>query len=83
MSKQFNFKQLSFAEVHSFNVKRVLLQPNQFSISTQFQCQKQFYFEQFSLAYKNSLVLFEPMIVPDQVLPLWVRVELGVMAMKE
>ena len=44
---------------------------------------KKFYIKQLSLAYVHSLVLFNPEIGPYQVLPLWARVELGVMAMKE
>ena len=36
MSKQFYFKQFSLAEVLSLNVKTVLFQTIQFSISTQF-----------------------------------------------
>ena len=43
---------------------------------------KQFYFKQFSLAQVRSLVLFEPLIGPYQVLPLWGRVDLRAMAMK-
>ena len=36
MSKQFYFKQVSLVQVHSLNVKIVLFQTIQFSISTQF-----------------------------------------------
>ena len=36
--------------------KTVLFKTVQFSISTQIQCQKQFYLKQFSLAYKNSSI---------------------------
>ena len=43
---------------------------------------EQFYFKQFSLAQEHSLVLFDPYIGPYQVLPLWARVDLGVMTMK-
>ena len=41
---------------------------------------KQFYFKKFSLALVHSLVLVEPEIGPDQVLPIWTRVKLGAMA---
>ena len=54
----------------------------QFSISKQFQCQRQFYFKQFSLAYVHCLVLFNPQIGPYQVLPLRARVDRGAMAIK-
>ena len=37
-------------------IKTVLFQTIQFSISTQFQCQRQFYFKQFFLAYKNNSI---------------------------
>ena len=40
-------------------IKTVLFQAIQFGI-TQFQCHKQFYFKQFSLAYVHSLFLFDP-----------------------
>ena len=43
---------------------------------------KQFYFKQFSLAYVRSLVLFDPLIEPYQVLPLWIRVDFRAMPMK-
>ena len=43
---------------------------------------KQFYFKQFSLAYVNSLVIVKSLIGPYQVLPFWVRVDLGEMAIK-
>ena len=44
---------------------------------------KQFYFKQFSLAYVHcQTVLFNPWIGSYQFLPLWARVDLGVMAMK-
>ena len=36
-------------------LKLVLFETIQFSISTQFECQKQFYFQQFSLAYVRRL----------------------------
>ena len=62
------------------NVKTVLLQTIQFSISTQFQCQKQFYFKQFSLAYVHSLVLFDPQTGPYKVLPLQASVDMGAIA---
>ena len=82
-----NFKQFSLVWVEFFvykklNVKTVLLKTIQFSISTQFQCQKQFYFKQFSSTEVHSLVLFDPWIGANQVLLLQVRVDLGVMAMK-
>ena len=48
----------------------------------QFQCQKQFNFKQFNLAYEHSLVLFDPLVGPYQVLLLRVRVDQGVMSMK-
>ncbi len=44
---------------HTYTVsmsKTVVFQKIQFSIHTQFQCQKQFYFKQFSLAYNNSSI---------------------------
>ena len=44
---------------------------------------EQFYFKQFSLAQFQGLVLFDPLIGPYQVLPLWVRIDLRAMAMKE
>ena len=47
---------------------------------------KQFYFKQFSLVctqFKCQTVLFDPKIGPYLVLLLWVRVDQGVMAMKE
>ena len=51
MSKQFYFKQFSLVKVHSEVLfKIVLFQAVLFSISTQFQCQEQFYFKQFGLA---------------------------------
>ena len=43
---------------------------------------KQFYFNQFNLVLVRSLVLFDPLIGPYQVLPLRARVDLGAMAMK-
>ena len=43
---------------------------------------KQFYFKQFSLALVRSLVLFNPLIGPYQVLPFRARVNLGALAMK-
>ena len=49
-----------FKNKYSFNVKIVLFQAIQFSISTQVQCQKQFYSKQFKLAKVHSLVLFDP-----------------------
>ena len=42
--------------------KTVLFQIIQFSVSTQFNCQKQFYFKLFSLASIHNLVLFDPLI---------------------
>ena len=48
------------------NVRTVLFQTIQFSITTQFKCQT---------------VLFNPSIGPYQVILLWARVELGAMAM--
>ena len=48
-------------EGQKYNKKTVPFQTIQSSISTQFRCKKNsFYFEQFSLAYVRSLVLFEP-----------------------
>ena len=47
-----------------------------------FYTNKQFYFNLFSLAQVQSLVLFDPLIGTCHVLPLWVRVDLGAMAMK-
>ena len=49
-------------------------------MSTQFECQKQFYSQQFGLAWVHSLVLFDPYIGPYQVLPFRARVNLGVKA---
>ena len=43
---------------------------------------KQFYFKQFSSAKLCRLVLFNPKIGPNQVLPLRARVDMGAMAMK-
>ena len=40
--------------------KTVLFKTVQFRMSTQFQCQKQFYFKKFSLAFIHSLVQFDP-----------------------
>ena len=42
MSKQFDFKQFSLAQVRSFNAKTVLFQTIQFSLSLQFRCQNIF-----------------------------------------
>ena len=61
--------------------KTLLFQTIQFS--THFQCQKQFYFKQFDLAYVHSLVLFDQSIGLCQVLPLRARVQQGAMAVKE
>ena len=58
-------------------LKTVLFQTIQFSI------QNQFYFKQFSLALVHNLVLFDPLIGSYQVLPLWARVDLGAMVIKE
>ena len=44
---------------------------------------KQFYFKQLSLRWVLSLVLFDPLIRPNKVQPLWSRVNLGAMALKE
>ena len=52
------------------------------SVSTQFQCEKQFYFKQFILAQVHSLFLTDPLLSPYQVLLLQVIVDLGEMAMK-
>ena len=49
------------------NDQRVLFQTIQFNISTQFKCQA---------------VLFDPLIGPYQVLSIWAKVNLGVMALK-
>ena len=57
--------------------KTLLIQAIQFSKMT-----KQFYFKSFSLAQVHSLVIFDPLIEPYQVLPLRTKVDLGVMAMK-
>ena len=52
-------------QIHLYTYKSVLFQKNQFNISTQFKCQKQFYFKQFNLALVRSLnpktVLFQTM----------------------
>ena len=37
-------------------MSKVLFQTIQLGISTQFQCQNQFYFKQFSLAYAHSIL---------------------------
>ena len=47
--KQKSTNEFSLTKVHSLNVKTVLFQTIQFSIGTQFQYQKQFYFKQFNL----------------------------------
>ena len=74
-------------------MKIVLFQTIQFSMTTQFNCQKYFYFKLFSLlkqflfqtiqfSISMLLVLFNPLIGSYQVLPFWARVDLGAMAMK-
>ena len=65
------------------NVKTVLFQTIQFSISTPLKRQKHFHLRRFSWAQVNSLVLFIPQIGSYQVLQLWARVDLGAMVMKE
>ena len=90
MSKQFHLKKFSLAWKRSLNV------------STQFNCQKYFYFKLFSfvkqvliqtIQFSVSIVfvhiplnvktvIFDPEIGPYKVLPLRVRVNLGVMALK-
>ena len=49
----------------------------------QFTCYKQFFFKQFSLAEVRSLVLFDPMKKVYEVIPLWSKVDLVAMAIKE
>ena len=49
MSKQFYIKQFSLGVSRVSMSKTVLFQTYQFSISTQFNCQKHFYFKLFSL----------------------------------
>ena len=69
-----------YFHIFQLNVKTVLFQTIQFSMSTVFLFTwlnvKTINFKQFSLA------LFDPLIGPDQVLPLWDRVDQGVMAIK-
>ena len=62
--------------------KTVLFQIITMSIKTHFQCQKLFYFKPFSLAYIDSLVLFDSWLGPYHVLSLRARVDLGVIALK-
>ena len=65
------------------NIQTGLFQTIQFNVSTQFKCQKQFYFKQFSFAWVQftcETLLFDALIGPYLVLPLQARVDL---AMKE
>ena len=43
---------------------------------------EEFYFKQFSLALVHNLILFDTLVGPYQVLPLWARMDLGTMVMK-
>ena len=63
------------------NVKTVLFQTIQFSVST-VSMSKNSYISSNSVQHKFSFVLFDLLIGPNQVVSLWPRVDLGVMAMK-
>ena len=55
------FSFMAYQPCHlSVCMETVLFLKNQFSRSTKFKCQKQFYFKQFSLAEVHSLILFDP-----------------------
>ena len=79
---QLNIKTVLFQKIH-FNVKTVSISKTVPFQTNQFSIKKQFYFTQFSLAQVDISVLFDSYITPYQVLPLWVRVDLEAMAMKE
>ena len=51
-------------------------------MSVHFKCQKQFYFEQFSLVQVHSLLLCDPSLRPYQTLPLRARVDIETMTIK-
>ena len=94
--KHFHFKLFKQLYVTiQLSVNTVLMSKNssieiiQFSISTQFRCKygliiKNISISSYSIQFSISmlLVLFNPYIGPDQVLPLRARVDLGAMAMK-
>ena len=66
------------------NVKTVLFRTVPFSV-IQFQRKKKnkhLYYKQFSLALIRSLVPFDPWIWPSHMLPLWAKLDLGLMAIK-
>ena len=67
--------------------KTVQFQKIQFRISTQFKCKyglivKKFLFQAIQFSISMLLVLFNPLIEPQQVLQRWARVSLEKMAMK-
>ena len=61
--------------------KTVLFHAIQFSVSMWLKCQN-YPISSNSVWYKLILVLFDPLMGPYQVLSLWARVDLGVMAIK-
>ena len=99
MTKQFYFKQFNLAStllIRLYTVKwfQVLLCITNNSIRTSFvytqlNCQTVLFLKiQFNVIhwftqFKSQIVVFDPLIGPYKLLPLWVRVDLGTTAMKE
>ena len=71
--KKYHFKQFSLGLVRSFNLKKVIFQAIQFSISTCLPV-KAVVFQ--AIQFRTVLVLFDLQIGPYQVLPLQVRGDL-------